>query len=88
VADAARYHFDKAAHELDLLEAVHLAALAPGPRLFSKKFASGQVDDEWMAELRHQIRRMYLHGRISREAMRAALRSRLVLVDHTAGESA
>jgi hypothetical protein len=87
VADAARFHFGKAAHELDLLEAVHLAALAPGPRLYSRRFASGEVNEEWMAELRHQIRRMYLHGRISREAMRTALRSRLVLVDHTVEES-
>jgi len=88
VADAARFHFGKAAHELDLLEAVHLAALAPGPRLFSRRFASGEVDEEWMAELHRQIRRMYLHGRISREAMQAALRSHLVLMDHTAEESA
>jgi hypothetical protein len=88
VADAARFHFGKGAHELDLIEAVHLAALAPGPRLFSRKFASGEVDEEWMAGLRRQIRRMYLHGRISREAMRGALRSTLVLVDHTAEESA
>lgn len=82
VADAARYHFGRDVRKLRPLQAVHLASMAPGPRLYSQRFAAGTVDREWRSELREQVRRMYVHKHISSRQLKKALRSPLRLVDH------
>lgn len=82
VEPAARYHFGKSAAELTPLQAVHLAMLAPGPRLYSQRFRDGTIDDAWRQELHRQVRRMALHGHLTREQLRQALRSDLGLLPH------
>lgn len=82
VEDAARFYFGKSARELDVLEAVHLASLAPAPHLYSDRFASGTVDDAWMAELRTQVRRMAMRRLIDKDQTRRALHAQLELVVH------
>lgn len=82
VEAAAKWWFDKPASELDVREAVHLAALAPAPRRYAQRFASGEVDAEWNDMLDRQIRRMWLAGRISAADRDRALRSKLRLVAH------
>jgi len=83
IAQAARYHFGKEAHQLGVLEAVYLASLAPAPYALSQKFANGHVSPEWLAHLHEQVRRMNRHHWISREQATRALSERLVLVDHS-----
>jgi membrane peptidoglycan carboxypeptidase len=82
VEAAAQYWFGKAAGELDVREAVHLAALAPAPRRFAKRFASGEVDEAWDEMLDRQVRRMHLAGHITASERDRGLRSRLRLVPH------
>jgi hypothetical protein len=80
VADAAHFHFGKPASELDLLEALHLASLAPAPRSLSRRFASGEVDQDWLAELRGHADRMMRFGHAPElEAARAMRRSLTLL---------
>jgi hypothetical protein len=82
VAEAARYHFGKRPHELDLVEALHLASLAPAPVGYSRRFASGEIDEAWREHLRLQIRRMRVRGMISDELADRYLYPRLDLVAH------
>jgi hypothetical protein len=82
VEAAAQYWFGKAAGELDVREAVHLAALAPAPRRFAKRFAGGEVDEVWDEMLDRQVRRMHLAGHITASERDRGLRSRLRLVPH------
>lgn len=79
VHEAAQYHFGRDPEDLDLLQALHLAALAPAPVPLSRKFDDGQANAEWQAELREQVRRMQLRGMISKRSAHAALRSSLRL---------
>jgi len=83
VHEAAMFHFGRPPGELNLLQAVHLASLAPGPVMYSERFASGEVDQAWATHLRQQLRRMRIHGLISREQEIAAGRSDLRLLDRT-----
>lgn len=82
VAEAARYHFGKRPQELDLVEALHLASLAPAPVGYSRRFASGEIDEAWRDHLRLQIRRMRVRGMISDEVADRYLYPRLDLVAH------
>jgi Transglycosylase len=79
---AARHHFGVPADQLDVLQAIHIAALAPAPRTLSDRFASGEVDDAWLAALRDHARRMYRNHMITPAELQAALRDDLRLVKH------
>jgi hypothetical protein len=83
IEEGARHHFGLAAEELDVLQALHLASLAPAPRTLSKRFASGEVDDAWLTELREHARRMHRNGMISEDELMVAMRSDLRLRVHT-----
>lgn len=82
VTEAARYHFGKRPQELDLVEALHLASLAPAPVGYSRRFASGAIDEAWRDHLRLQIRRMRVRGMITDELAERYLYPRLDLVPH------
>jgi hypothetical protein len=69
VEEAARFHFGKSAHELEVVQAIHLAMLAPAPHRYSERFASGEVDEAWETELRDHAKRMWFHSLITREQM-------------------
>jgi hypothetical protein len=72
VREAALFHFGREPEELNLLEALHLAAHAPAPVTTSRRFAGGQVDEVWRADLEEQLRRLRLHGLVSAEEAQAA----------------
>ncbi len=82
VEEAARYHFGKRPEQLDLIEALHLASLAPAPVAYSRRFAHGRVDAQWREHLRLQVRRLRVRGMISEDEAREASRVRLDLVPH------
>jgi hypothetical protein len=88
VDEAARYHFGVAPEDLDALQAIHLASLAPAPRTLAKRFASGQVDDAWLAELRDHARRMHRNGMLDAGELAVALRSELRLRVHATADAA
>lgn len=79
VAEAARYHFGRQAHELNVLEALHIASLAPAPVTYSRRFDDGQADAAWQTHLQEQVRRLHLHGFITYAQMQTALRAPLRL---------
>lgn len=79
---AARHHFGVAADELNPLQAVHLASLAPAPNGLSRRFASGEVDDAWLDGLRHHLRRMHRKRMISAAELARGLHAELGLVRH------
>ena len=81
VEDAAQFYFGRSAADLTPLEATHLAMMAPAPRTYSERFASGQVDKAWRAQLNTQVRRLARHHVIDRPRMIRALRSDLELLD-------
>jgi hypothetical protein len=82
IVEASRYHFGKQPAELELLEALHLASLAPAPVGYSRRFADGQIDREWREHLRTQVRRLRIRHLISRHEAETALRANLELVPH------
>lgn len=82
VEEAARYHFDRSAATLEQLQALHVAALAPAPVTYSRRFASGEVDADWRANLEVQAHRLRLHGLVTPEAEAIAQRSALGLEPH------
>jgi len=80
VQSAAQFHFGKDVDALTPLQAVHIAALAPAPRRFSKSFASGTVTEVWRAHLDENLRRMRRARLITRAQLHAALNGELELV--------
>ncbi len=82
VEEAAQFHFDRSAAALEQLQALHVAALAPAPVTYSRRFASGEVDEAWRANLETQAHRLRLHGMISPETEAIAQRSDLALEPH------
>lgn len=82
VEAASHYYFGLPASRLDALQAVHLASLAPAPRTYAERFASGKVDAAWMAELRGHLQRMHRNRMISDAELRTAMRADLRLVAH------
>ena len=83
VKEAAEFYFGRAPEQLNLLERIHLASLAPAPSAYSKKWRAGAVDDTWMQTLRRHVRRMRRMGYISHAQAAAAARSPLRLLDRT-----
>jgi transglycosylase-like protein len=79
---AARHHFGVPADRLDVLQSIHLAALAPAPRTLSERFAGGEVDEAWLAALREHARRMHRNGMISDGELHTALHTELRLAKH------
>jgi hypothetical protein len=82
IVEASRYHFGKQPAELELLEALHLASLAPAPVGYSRRFADGHIDRQWREHLRTQVRRLRIRHLISRHEADAALRANLQLLPH------
>jgi hypothetical protein len=82
VTEAAHYHFGKRPQDLDLLEALHLASLAPAPVGYTRRFASGRIDKPWRDHLRLQIRRLQIRGMISEQVAERHAYPRLDLVPH------
>ncbi len=80
IEEAAQYHFGKSAWQLDVVQAIHLAMLAPAPHRYSERFASGKVDAAWDAELRAHVKRLWFHGLITEDQMLHALWDDLDLV--------
>ncbi|HWB77497.1 MAG TPA: biosynthetic peptidoglycan transglycosylase, partial [Nannocystaceae bacterium] len=76
----ARHHFGVPPEQLTVLQAIHLAALAPAPRTLGERFASGEVDEKWLAELRDHARRMERNHMITYDELRGALHGELGLV--------
>lgn len=81
VDEAARLYFGKPAAKLSVLQAIHLAALAPAPRRLAARFVDGQVDAQWLDMLREHVRRMHRAGHIGDAQLYAALRDELALLD-------
>ena len=79
VKRAAEVYFGKPVQALGPLEAAHLAALTPNPAGFSRRFRDGRVDEGWMRKLYDLLGMMNRSGRLSREDLAAARKSRLVL---------
>ena len=82
VHEAAHHHFGVDPEDLNLLQSLHLASLAPSPVPLSRRFASGEADREWVTSLREQIRRMQLRGMISKTAAHRGTRESLRLRAH------
>lgn len=82
---AAEFYFGKPATELDVLQAVHIASLAPAPVTYAERFADGQVNAAWMDELRGHVRRMHRNRMIRDADAHTALRGELELLDRTRG---
>lgn len=87
IVEASRYHFGKEPAELELLEALHLASLAPAPVGYSRRFADGRIDREWREHLRTQVRRLRIRHLISRRDADEALHANLSLVPHPRADS-
>ncbi|MEM9463531.1 MAG: biosynthetic peptidoglycan transglycosylase [Myxococcota bacterium] len=81
VDEAARLYFGKPAAALSVLQAIHLASLAPAPTRLSRRFVDGRVDAAWLDGLRAQVRRMARAGLITRAQLRQALHDELGLLD-------
>lgn len=81
VEEAAQLYFGKSAAQLSVLQAIHLAALAPAPRRFAARFVDGHVDADWLDMLREHVLRMRRAGLIGDAQMDAALRDELALLD-------
>ncbi|MCA9707141.1 MAG: transglycosylase domain-containing protein [Myxococcales bacterium] len=81
VQEAALLYFGKPASELTVLQAVHLAALAPAPTRYAERFVDGRVDAEWLDALRGHVRRMARAGLITHRQLVQALRDDLRLLD-------
>lgn len=81
VDEAALLYFGKPASKLSVLQAIHLAAMAPAPRRLAERFVDGQVDTQWLVMLREHVRRMHRAGHIDEGRMYEALRADLGLLD-------
>lgn len=82
VAEASRYHFGKEPGQLELIEALYLASLAPAPVAYSRRFADGTIDKEWREHLRRQVRRLRIRHLISPEVAERAMSKKLQLRTH------
>ena len=67
VEGGSQYYFRHDVRRLSPLEAVHLAALAPSPRTFARRFAARPPDQRWMRRLRGLLRLMQRSGAITSE---------------------
>lgn len=83
VEEASQFYFGRPADQLTLLEALHLAALAPAPHRYAEQFANGKVDADWLTELRRHARRMVRRGTVDPAELARALATPLRLLDRT-----
>jgi hypothetical protein len=81
VDEAARLYFGKPASRLSVLQAIHLAALAPAPQRLATRFVDGVVDAQWLDALREHVRRMHRAGLIGDAQLHQALGDELELLD-------
>ncbi len=81
IEPAAQFYFGRSARELNTMEALHLASLAPAPATYPARFVSGELDPEWRAHLEEQVRRLRIHGWLTREQARAAKDEPVRLLD-------
>ena len=82
VSEAAEYYFGKPAAALEMVEALHVASMAPAPHTLARRFASGEVDDAWMEQLHQHLRRLQLFGHIGHDELLRSLRAPLRLRVH------
>lgn len=82
VVEASRYHFGKEPSELSLRQALHLASYAPAPVAYSRRFATGEVDEAWREHLRRQVKRMMIRHLINDETAHETLVGPLQLRAH------
>lgn len=81
VGEAARFYFGREVQDLNPLQVVHLASLAPAPRRFAIDFQSGEVPAAWKTELREHLRRMRRANILTAAQLKSAMRSDLALLD-------
>jgi membrane peptidoglycan carboxypeptidase len=62
VTRASREYFNTTPGKLDPLQAVHLAALTPNPRILSRQLRDGRPSPAWMRRLNLLLRLMRVHG--------------------------
>ncbi len=68
VRAAARHYFGKEPHQLDPLQAVHLAAITPNPRHYFQRFRSGRAGMDWLLHLRWLLYQMHAMGWLGRKS--------------------
>jgi monofunctional biosynthetic peptidoglycan transglycosylase len=68
VRAAARHYFGKEPHQLDPLQAAHLAAITPNPRHYFERFRSGRAGMDWLLHLRWLLYQMHAMGWLGRKA--------------------
>jgi hypothetical protein len=83
VKEAAEFYFGRSPEDLNLIERIHLASLAPAPSGYSRKWRAGNVDEAWHETLRRHIRRMRRKGYITGAQAAAAARAPLRLLDRS-----
>lgn len=83
VHDGAQHHFGRSPAQLNALEALHLAALAPSPARFSESWRLGRVDRPWLERIQRQRKRAARSRRLSRRAWWLAGGQRLDLLDRS-----
>ena len=81
VEAASQLYFGRSATELNVKEALHLASLAPSPVRYAERFVAGELDAEWEDHLDEQIRRLRIHGYLSRAEATQARREPVRLLD-------
>jgi monofunctional biosynthetic peptidoglycan transglycosylase len=59
VRAAARRYFGKEPSRLEPLEAAHLAAITPSPRVFHERFKGGRAGMDWLLHLRYLLYQMH-----------------------------
>jgi hypothetical protein len=84
IEQASHFYFGRPARDLNLLEALHIASLAPSPVRLARRFESGRLDEEWRAHLEEQVRRLRIHGFLTREQAREARRMKVELLPRAA----
>jgi monofunctional biosynthetic peptidoglycan transglycosylase len=67
VRAAARHYFGKEPHQLDPLQAVHLAAITPNPRHYFERFRAGRAGMDWLLHLRWLLYQMHAMGWLGRK---------------------
>ncbi len=72
IHDAAQYYFNKSPSELEVLEAVWLAAIAPSPKHYHALFTDSDGSSVWTSRMDHHLDRLKTRNRITPERYEAA----------------